>query len=133
MTEVLDILRDDVLLQALLTILASGALIASFNDALAKLASKVPVVGWMLAPVIRRISPLFWAWLRRVADSAEDAVRHAETLTDHNPAKKTLAVDRLKQLEPGLGDTALSVQIEDALARIKGDAKIAKRVVQVFK
>lgn len=125
--EILDILKDDVLLSALLVLLGSNAFIGSVNDALARIASKIPVVGPIASVLIRHITPQFWDWLRRVAQSAEQAVRQAEVKGGAPAVKKQNAVAILKVLEPGLGTAAADRQIEEALARLKADAAEAAK------
>lgn len=101
--------------------------LTAFDDALAALVSRVPVVGPILAPILRRLSARFRDWLRtRVPASAEAAVKRAEGhIGDGNGAiKKEAAVAELKAAEPGLTDNETEREIQAAFDRMVGAKKL---------
>lgn len=119
----LEILNNPTLRTLVLALLASSALITFLNDAIAHLVAKIPVVGGLLALIVRRATPAFWDWLRNaVAASAERAVREADAVATTNATKKAAAVESLAAAQPGLTASQLDREIEAALARVKADA-----------
>lgn len=98
-----------------------------FDDAIAALVSRVPVVGPILAPILRRLSARFREWLRtKVPASAEAAVKRAEghVGSGNGPIKKEQAVAELKAAEPGLTDPELEREIQAAFDRMVGAKKL---------
>lgn len=124
------LLQNEPLRLAVLALLASPLFIKECNDALAALLAKVPVIGWAASMLVRRVTPTFWAWLKSVADSAEQAVRTAETTAITGPTKKQHALEKLKQLEPGVSNSQADRAIEAALERIKSDQRIYRRATR---
>lgn len=119
----------------LLALLASEALITFFNDTLAQFAARVPVVGPLLALIVRRATPAFWTWLEtQVRDSAERAVREADarTVPGHTDGrtKALLARGVLANAQPGLTPAQVESEIERAYQRVKADAQRAAREVE---
>ena len=108
----------------LLAILAAVIVgLTAFDDAIAAIVSRVPVVGPTLAPILRRLSARFRDWLtKRVRSSAVAAVQEAEGRVGagHGELKKDVAVDALKQAEPGLTETELEREIQRAFDRMMG-------------
>ena len=138
-----ELLANDYARELLLALLGSGALIALLNDDLAALAQRLPVVGGVAAPLVRRLSPHFAAWLRgEVARSAEQVVLEIEaqaikktergvTKAVLNVEKKAAALRELRVREPGLTAKQRDEEIERALERLKADAAMhARRVVE---
>lgn len=121
-----EILANPTLNTLLLAVLASSALITFLNDAVAHLVAKVPVIGGLLALIVRRATPAFWDWLQNaVRESAERAVREADAVATPrttNAEKKATATEALAAAQPGLTASQLDVEIEAALARVKADA-----------
>lgn len=130
----MDALSNPAVQTLLLAILGSAALISLFNDALAQAAARVPVVGGLLAWVVRRLTPAFWAWLETaVKESAERAVRTADALSTastSNESKKLVASAALERAQPGLSPSQIDKEIEAALARVKTDAARAVKKLQ---
>jgi hypothetical protein len=101
--------------------------LTAFDDAIAAVVSRVPVVGPILAPIFRRLSARFRDWLRtRVPASAEDAVQRVEGhIGDGNGAiKKEQAMEELKMAEPGLTETELEREIQAAFDRMVGAKRL---------
>ena len=139
----MELLQNDYAREVLLALLGSGALLALLNDDLAALTQKIPYVGGLAAPVVRRLSPRFAAWLHgEVARSAEQVVLEVEaqakkttergvTKAVLDVEKKAAAVQELRVREPGLTQQQRDEQIERALDRLKADAAMhAARVVE---
>lgn len=124
--EQLDTLISNPLLSnLLLALLASGALITFLNDAVAQLVSRIPVIGGLLAMLVRRASPAFWTWLEgQVKDAAERAVREADAKlpTASGAARAGVATAVLQQAEPGLTRSQAEIEIEAAYRRLQTDA-----------
>lgn len=101
--------------------------LTAFDDAIAALVGRVPVVGPILAPILRRLSARFRDWLRtKVPASAEAAVKRVEGHIGDGagPIKKEAAIAELKQREPGLTDTELEREIQAAFDRLVGASKL---------
>lgn len=131
----MDALQNPAIQTLLLAVLGSAALISLFNDALAQAAARVPVVGGMLAWIVRRLTPAFWAWLETaVKESAERAVRTADALATagvtSNETKKLTASAALERAQPGLSPSQVDREIEAALARVKTDAARAVKQLE---
>lgn len=113
--------------ELLLTIVGILVGLTAFDDAIASVVSRVPVIGGILAPIFRRLSARFREWLRtKVPASAEAAVKRAEGhIGDGNGAiKKETAVAELKAAEPGLTDPELEREIQAAFDRMVGGRKL---------
>ena len=118
-----DVFTNPVIREAVLAILASATLITLINDALANAFSRIPWVGWLLAIVVRRLTPMFWTWLRNeVGSTAELAVMSAQAKMSGAPGdeKKRAAIEELKAKQPGLTFSELDREVEDAFQRLMG-------------
>lgn len=124
---------EELVLGSLVVLLSSAALNAAFNDLLAAALSKVPNVGPQLAEVSRALNPLFQRWLLQVVKvHAEAAVQEVEgdPIPMHNEVKKREAVKKLTAAAPGLNVHRAADEVENALQRIKGAAKLAERAIR---
>lgn len=112
---------------ALQAALAVG-LIALLAGALVRLVSGIPVVGPILAGIIRLMASNYERWLaERVPKLAEQAVLAVEERyrrSDLPPAERAArkleeAIRTLQEMAPGLSRSLAERQIEAALARIR--------------
>lgn len=126
-----DILQGHAL-ELVAVIVAAVAGVSLLDDALADIVKRVPVVGPILAPIMRRMSARFRDWMRtRVPASAEAAVKQAEGAlggTDRKAGaeKKAAAVAVLDKAEPGLLESELEREIEAAFQRLIGAERLAQ-------
>lgn len=114
-------------LEVIAAIVAALAGLTILDDALAGLVAKVPVIGPILAALVRRLSARFREWMRtKVPASAEAAVKQAEGMIGdgHGPAKKAAAIETLRAAEPGLRNGELEREIQAAFDRLVGGAKL---------
>lgn len=121
----------------LLVLLGSVTLATLFHDALAQVAARVPVVGGLLAVIVRRITPAAWDWLHnRVKEAAERAVREADARAPEatGQTRALLARNALMKDQPGLTQSEAEREIEAAYERVMADhkrvAKAAREAVR---
>jgi hypothetical protein len=112
------------LLQAALAV----GVVALLAGALIALVGRIPVVGPILAGIIRLIAGNYERWLQeRVPKLAEQAVLATEERyrATHLPAEERArvkldeAIQALQQMAPGLARDIAQRQVEAALARIR--------------
>lgn len=120
----------------LLALIAGTLLTATLlDDFLVDAVSKIPVIGKILAPIVRRITPRFRQWLHdRVPKAAEAAVQQAEghlPQTGAGAVKKEMAVAALQTAEPGLRATDAEREIQAAFDRLVGQQKLAEQAAKV--
>lgn len=109
-------------MEALYMVLAIVAGLTILDDALADLASRVPWVGRVLAPIVRRLSGRFREWIgERVPAAADRIVRETEAATAGAPGavKLKLATRALQEAEPGLIEPEAREAVQAAVDRAK--------------
>jgi hypothetical protein len=113
---------QDAGMQVLALVLAALVSATLLDDLLADLAARIPYVGRILAPIVRRLSAGFRAWLgERVPAQADRVVRQTEAI--YGPVagstKLQVASQTLAQLEPGLTPTEAQAAVQAAVDRAK--------------
>lgn len=109
------------------------------DDLLADFASRVPLVGPVLAPIMRRLSGRFRSWLsERIPQAADRIVLQVEheLAGAPGPAKLDAAAERLRRAEPGMTVAESVAAVQAAVDRAKaapylGDALPGRTVPAV--
>lgn len=132
-----EVMSNPLAREFLLVLLGSVTLATLFHDALAQVAARVPVVGGLLAVIVRRITPAAWDWLHnRVKEAAERAVREADARAPEatGQTRALLARNALMKDQPGLTQSEAEREIEAAYERVMADhkrvAKAAREAVR---
>lgn len=123
-----EVMSNPLAREFLLVLLGSVTLATLFHDAVAQLAARVPVIGGLLAVIVRRITPAAWDWLHnRVKEAAERAVRQADAIAPDadGRTRAMLARNALMKEQPGLTQSEAEREIEAAFQRVMADHKRA--------
>lgn len=107
-----------------LAALLLGALagLTLLDDLLADFASRIPLIGPILAPIMRRLSGRFRQWIsERIPSVADRVVLEIEAELDgaSGPAKLAAATERLRKAEPGLSVAEAQAAAQAAVDRAK--------------
>lgn len=116
--------------EVLWTVVAALAALTILDDALADGARRVPWVGPVLAPIVRRLSARFREWLgERVPSAADRIVRQVEADTAGAPGavKLKLATAALLDAEPGLIEPEARAAVQAAVDRAKAAPSLEDR------
>lgn len=109
-------------IEALYVVLGIVAGLTLLDDALADAVARVPYIGRVLAPIVRRLSGRFREWIgSRVPASADRVVRDMEAATTGAPGsvKLKLATRALQDAEPGLIEPEAREAVQAAVDRAK--------------
>lgn len=102
------------------------------DDFVVDVVSKIPMVGKMLAPIVRRVIPGFKKWLsERVGKQAEAIVAQTEAQFAAAPQtgaiKKDVATKALVEAMPGLEQIEAEREIQAAFNRLVGQQALAQQ------
>jgi hypothetical protein len=116
----------------LLEALLAAGFISFFSGAIARILSTIPVVGNIIASVVRMLFSNYEKWLSdRIPKLAEQAVLSTEEKwknlgSQYNPADRAQAklkesINTLQQMAPGIPENLAQKQVEAALARVRAN------------
>jgi len=130
-------LLNNPLVQALIASLLAAGVLRLTAEGLAVYVSKIPFIGPILAQLIRALGGQLEKWLSErlpqkakvAVQATEEAFRNAVLPTDERAKLKlNYAIERMREMEPGLSRELAKSYIESALTEIRG-AKLEQKAL----